>query len=267
MFKVYFTASTSFNGDLADFYKNIIDNLKRQEIGLISGQQIIDKQLLEKDKLLTKEEIFRRETELIGQADFIVAEVSRPSLGVGTEIVYALNHGKPVLALLLENYEDQISPMIAGNPSENLFLEYYNLEKIPYVLKEFINHISTVKNRTGAMIVIDGGDGSGKTTQADLLIKYLCEKKYSARLIDFPQYYSSFHGKTVAKFLRGEFGSIDQVSPYLASLAYALDRASVKPSMEDFLKKGGLLSPTDMPRLIWLTREQNLTIWRNGTNF
>jgi dTMP kinase len=59
--------------------------------------------------------------------------------------------------------------------------------------------------------------------------------------MDFPQYYNSFHGKTVAKLLRGEFGNIEQVSPYLASLAYALDRASVKQEMEDFLKTGGII--------------------------
>ena len=59
--------------------------------------------------------------------------------------------------------------------------------------------------------------------------------------MDFPRYYTSFHGETVAKFLRGEFGSIDQVSPYLASLAYALDRAGARQEMEDFLKKGGVI--------------------------
>jgi dTMP kinase len=59
--------------------------------------------------------------------------------------------------------------------------------------------------------------------------------------MDFPQYYHSFHGKTVAKFLRGEFGKIDEVSPYLASLAYALDRASVKKEIEDFLENGGYI--------------------------
>jgi dTMP kinase len=41
--------------------------------------------------------------------------------------------------------------------------------------------------------------------------------------------------------LRGEFGDINQVSPYLASLTYALDRASAKNEMEFFLKKGGYI--------------------------
>lgn len=58
-------------------------------------------------------------------------------------------------------------------------------------------------------------------------------------MYDFPRYTSSFHGDVVSRFLRGEFGSADVVSPYLISLAYALDRASLKSEMEDFLGKGG----------------------------
>ncbi len=93
----------------------------------------------------------------------------------------------------------------------------------------------------GKLIDIDGGDGSGKTTQTELLINYLNKQGIPAKLYDFQQYYNSFHGKTVARFLRGEFGKIDEVSPYLASLAYALDRASVKNEMEDFLNSGGII--------------------------
>lgn len=93
----------------------------------------------------------------------------------------------------------------------------------------------------GKLVVIDGGDGSGKGTQAKLLIEYLQNKNLDTKLVDFPQYYDSFYGKTVAKFLRGEFGDINQVSPYLASLTYALDRASVKDEMNEFMDKGGFI--------------------------
>ena len=93
-------------------------------------------------------------------------------------------------------------------------------------------------NKKGGFIVIDGGDGSGKTTQAKLLIDYFKKNKIPVQYFDFPQYYNSFHGKTVARFLRGEFGDINEVSPYLASLAYALDRASVKKEMDKILNKG-----------------------------
>ncbi len=93
----------------------------------------------------------------------------------------------------------------------------------------------------GKLIVIEGNDGSGKTTQAHLLVKFFEDKKISVMYVDFPQYYSSFYGKTVARFLRGEFGEIDKVSPHLISLVYALDRDSVKNKMLKFLKSGGYI--------------------------
>jgi len=241
MLKVYFTASTSFNGEFKNNYRKIIREIKKNKVQLISGEQIVSDKLLLKDQKLSKEEIFLRQKKLIEKADCVVAEVTKPSLGVGGEIVYALTKDKPVLGLVFEDEEDKISPMIAGNPSDNFFLEHYQLDNINYRIKEFLKHIQTIKKRKGILIVIDGGDGSGKATQAALLLNKLKEKKIPVKYFDFPRYYQSFHGQTVARFLRGEFGAIDQVSPYLASLAYALDRASAKAEMDDFLKKGGII--------------------------
>lgn len=241
MLKIYFTASTSFDGKYIEQYKKIIKYLKDHGHRLTSGTQIINEKLLSQDKGLTKEQIFKREKERIEKSDCIIAEVTNPSHGVGGEIVYGLINNKPVLGLVFGENEDVISPMIAGNPSDNFFLERYDFEKLPYVLKNFLDHVEANKARRGKLIVIDGGNGSGKTTQAQLLVEYLKKHSMPSKYVDFPQYYSSFHGKTVAKFLRGEFGAIDQVSPYLASLAYALDRASIKNEMEDFLINGGFI--------------------------
>jgi len=241
MLKIYFTASTSFDGSLKDSYKQIITQIKKRRHLLISGEQIVNPKLLEKDAGLPKEKLFQREKELIEKADCVVAEVSKPSLGVGGEIVYALIKEKPVLALLLENYENKISPMIAGNPSDNLFLEIYNQERLSYILADFFHHIQLLKKQKGKLIIIEGGDGSGKATQAQLLVSYLKKKKILVKYFDFPQYYQTFHGQTVARYLRGEFGTLDNISPYLASLAYALDRLSAKNQMDDFLKKGGVI--------------------------
>jgi len=241
MLKIYFTASTSFDGKLKEEYKKIISQIKKRRHIILSGEQIINPKQLKKDAVLPKEKLFQRQKELIEKADCIVAEVSQPSLGVGGEIVYALIKEKPVLALLLENYENKISPMIAGNPSDNLFLEIYNQERISYILSDFFHHIEFLKKQRGKLIIIEGGDGSGKTTQAHLLVSYLKNKKIPVKYFDFPQYYQTFHGQTVARYLRGEFGNLDNISPYLASLAYALDRLSAKNQMDDFLKKGGTI--------------------------
>lgn len=241
MLSVYFTAPTSFDGVLQSYYKRILEAIKKFGSEVLSGDQVVSKKLLKDDKKLTKEEIFNREKKLIDQADCIVAEVSRPSLGVGSEINYALSLRKPVLALVLEGYEDTISPIIAGNPSDNLYIVHYSIDELHLRLKHFFNHIETRKKRKGKLVVIDGGDGSGKTSQAKLLIEHLRKNRVAHKYFDFPQYYLSFHGNTVAKFLRGEFGSINETSPYLSSLAYALDRASAKELMQERLQDGDIV--------------------------
>ena len=97
------------------------------------------------------------------------------------------------------------------------------------------------KNKKGKLIVLDGGDGSGKTTQAKLLVVRLKKRGISVKFFSFPRYEESFFGELVARYLRGELGKIDQVSPYLIALAYADDRAQTRVEMEELLAKGGVV--------------------------
>lgn len=95
--------------------------------------------------------------------------------------------------------------------------------------------------KKGKLIVFEGIDGSGKTTQLNLLKEYLGSQEILNETIDFPRYRDSFHGKTVSKYLKGEFGGVDAVSPYLISLAYALDRATAKREMNTWLREGKII--------------------------
>ncbi len=92
----------------------------------------------------------------------------------------------------------------------------------------------------GKLIVIDGTDGSGKATQAGILIEGLRKKGLSVVKADFPVY-DSFFGKLAAKYLNGEFGTADQVSPYLASLIFALDRWEASSDMKKALDEGSII--------------------------
>lgn len=185
--------------------------------------------------------IFKQKKALIEEADCIVAEVSKTSLDQGGEIVYSLTLDKPVLALIKANQKDNLTPMLTGNPSDNLFIDYYDNQNLRYILQKYFKHVNFLKHNKGKLIVIDGSDGSGKATQAKLILKYLKKSQTSYRFYDFPRYYSSFHGRVVGRMLAGEFGELNSLSPYLASLAYALDRASVQEEMSDFLSSGGLI--------------------------
>lgn len=92
-------------------------------------------------------------------------------------------------------------------------------------------------NIRGQLIVLEGIDGAGKTTQTQLLSAYLTRKGITTEQIKFPRY-ETFFGQLVLRFLNGELGSIDQVSPYLASIVFALDRSAIKEKLNELLDKG-----------------------------
>lgn len=74
------------------------------------------------------------------------------------------------------------------------------------------------------LIVIEGLDGSGKATQANLLYQALKESGRPVRQVSFPDY-SSPSSALVKLYLAGEFGSHpDDVNAYAASSFYAVDR-------------------------------------------
>ena len=95
--------------------------------------------------------------------------------------------------------------------------------------------------KKGLLIVIDGIDGSGKTTQVNLLIKFLEEQKIPYGVISFPRYGDNLYGKLIRRYLDGEFGGIGKVDPYLISLAFAGDRFLAKPLIEKWLSEGKLV--------------------------
>lgn len=89
----------------------------------------------------------------------------------------------------------------------------------------------------GKLIVLDGTDGSGKGTQAKLLVANLIAEGYRAELFDFPRYGepSAFF---VERYLRGEYGSAEEVGAYRASLFYALDRYDASFALCEKLRDG-----------------------------
>lgn len=94
--------------------------------------------------------------------------------------------------------------------------------------------------RTGAFIVIEGTDGSGKGTQFKLLQERLRQAGYQVATFDFPQYDqpSSYFAKA---YLNGKYGAADEVGPYTSSLFYALDRYEAAPKIREALGQGKIV--------------------------
>ena len=94
----------------------------------------------------------------------------------------------------------------------------------------------------GKLIVIEGTDGSGKSTQSRLLTKRLEEENHAFQKLVFPQY-SEPSSALIRMYLGGEFGSKpSDVNAYAASAFFAVDRyASFKKVWGDWYDNGGLI--------------------------
>lgn len=76
----------------------------------------------------------------------------------------------------------------------------------------------------GKLIVLEGLDGSGKSTQTDLTVKYLKNEGIDFRKIKLPDY-DSPSSTLVKMYLSGDFGKhADCVNAYAAGAFYAVDR-------------------------------------------
>jgi len=95
-------------------------------------------------------------------------------------------------------------------------------------------------SRKGKLIVIDGIDGTGKATQAARLLKRLQQEGYDVASSDFPQYGEKSAG-LVENYLNGKYGQVEDVSSYVASFFYMLDRYDASFQMRKWMNQGKII--------------------------
>lgn len=99
----------------------------------------------------------------------------------------------------------------------------------------------------GKLILIEGTDGSGKKTQAEMLFEKLNSNGFPSEIMSFPDY-DSATGRIIGQCYLGKpdlgegdiawFGDADSLNPKVASLYYAADRLDKKEKMEQILNSG-----------------------------
>ncbi|MDD3285224.1 MAG: dUTP diphosphatase [Patescibacteria group bacterium] len=94
-----------------------------------------------------------------------------------------------------------------------------------------------MSNYSGKFIVIDGTDGTGKTTQLQILANKLHSEGYEVELADFPQYNTKSAGM-VEEYLSGKYGEANDISPYAASIFYSVDRFDASFKIREWLQQG-----------------------------
>jgi len=89
------------------------------------------------------------------------------------------------------------------------------------------------------LVVLEGLDGAGKSTQVRKLKAYLESITSSLKYVHFPRYDAPVYGELISRFLRGDFGSNEAVHPQLVALLFAEDRHGASPELKETLSQGG----------------------------
>lgn len=87
-------------------------------------------------------------------------------------------------------------------------------------------------------IVLEGLDGAGKSTQITKLRDMFRAQGVESEYLHFPRFDAPIYGELIARFLRGDLGSVESVNPYLVALLYAGDRADAATTIRQWLGEG-----------------------------
>lgn len=137
--KIYFACPViSERGDEA-VYQSIVDAL------IAAGHQvptaiIAKPEVVTLEKQANPQEIYTNSIRRIEKCSVLIAEISKPSLGVGYEIAYALHLNKPVLCCYRQGAS--ISKMITGNTHPKIMVySYQDTQEVIGVIRAFISRV------------------------------------------------------------------------------------------------------------------------------
>lgn len=134
---IYFACSITGGRELESFYQQFVAALEADG-HVIPTSHLAQAEAMAGERMLTPRDVYERDVKWIRECDVLIAEVGVPSHGVGYEIGYALNEGKPVLCLAQEGR--RVSKMITGN--SNLEMRTYStFEEAIAQARTFLNDL------------------------------------------------------------------------------------------------------------------------------
>lgn len=110
---IYFACSITGGREFEAVYRQIVAALEADG-HIIPTSHLAKAEALEGERVLTPRDVYERDVNWIRACDALIAEVSVPSHGVGYEIAFALQIGKPTLCLSQQGRK--VSKMLTGNP-------------------------------------------------------------------------------------------------------------------------------------------------------
>jgi len=128
--KIFFAGSIRGGRIMLPIYIQIVDILKKQGHKVVS-EHVSSVDLEKIEAKITDEEIFNNDIGYVNECEYLVADVTIPSIGTGYEICYAVSKGKKVLCIYRE--DANVSAMVRGN-NRIISVSYKNMEELETTL-------------------------------------------------------------------------------------------------------------------------------------
>lgn len=177
--KVYLALPSRYPKAHESYLQKIIDFLKgNKDIKLTADFNWINSNKDNNDK-----DYFEEDAQAIEDSEFVIAEISYPSSGVGFQIAYALTKKKKVLCLYRGNLNKTVSKFIKSLPEDHTKIVKYNSENLNQVLEDYFSTTKPYKLHKFNFIISEkikdylswlGNDPSQSISER---LRFLVEKK------------------------------------------------------------------------------------------
>ena len=142
---VYFACSITGGRQDELVYQKLVAALE-SDGHLVPTALLASPDVMPLEGVVPAEDVYARDVRWITECDFLLAEVSTPSHGVGYEIGYALSLGKRVLCLYRNGRK--VSKMILGNPHSKLSVQSYeDPDQAVQLLTAYLENLHRARGR------------------------------------------------------------------------------------------------------------------------